>query len=55
MHSVLSFVWQQILEFLVLFVLLSCDLHKLHYESKLKILVSHALFHILKIIKDFEG
>jgi hypothetical protein len=54
-HSVLSFVWQQILEFLVLFVLLSCDLHKLHYESKLKILVSHALFHILKIIKDFEG
>jgi predicted metallopeptidase len=54
-HYVLSFVWQQILDFFLLFVFLSCNLHKLHFESKLKILVSHALLHILKVVKDFEG
>ncbi len=54
-HYVLSFVWQQILEFLLLFVFLSCNFHKLYFESKLKILVFHALFHILKVVKGFEG
>ncbi len=55
MHSILSFMWQQILEFLLLFIFLSCNLHKFHFELKLKISISHELLHILKIVEDFEG